>query len=141
MKVKHVTLAEYLSGHEVEKVSYNLKYGSFKPVDLFDVGDLFECKFGFVKDLQEACNYIGLTYDKLCSILVPYGYITEKEFYNISVYKIQEAIKFFIEGIEQINKIESEQLGSEPTPEEEQANIGRFKKYRTFLQKDAATKF
>ena len=55
MKVINYTLKEYFelkSQENIDKINYNLRFGTFDPIDIFEVGGYKKRSFGFIKLLQ-----------------------------------------------------------------------------------------
>lgn len=137
IKIKHVALKDYASGEHRAEVDYTLRYGQFKSVDHFNIGDILDNTFGFVKAAQEELNFKGMTFDRFINLLQEHKGVDLQDLKDMSVYTLQEARLWLKDAIESVNKIESEQLGSLPSEDEKRAGIENFAKYRAFPQFDA----
>lgn len=111
----------------------------FEPLDLFKLGDLTDCQFGFVKDVQDLLNYEGLTWEKFFEEISNYKKITQRRIALMPLFDLHRARLYLKKEVEKINEIESNGLGHNPSAEEESAGINIFEKYRAFLQFDKLT--
>ena len=111
----------------------------FEPLDLFKLGDLTDCQFGFVKDMQDLLNYEGLTWEKFFEEISNYKKITQRRIALMPLFDLHRARLYLKKEVEKINEIESNGLGHSPSSEEESAGINIFEKYRAFLQFDKLT--
>lgn len=125
MKIPHTTFKQYIEGINREEVNYILKYGIIQPEDLFNVGDIMNRTFEFVKDLQHLYNKQGADWEKLFKFLFKHG-ITDDSIYNQSVYKVHAFRIWLKERVDFINKLESDNLGHAPTGDEISAGIDNF---------------
>ena len=90
MKVKHITLRQYVEGVDRKEVDFILQYGQIEPLDLYKIGDLVNRSFGFVKDIQDIMNYSsGLTWERYINFLTSKLGIDQMAIYNESIYKLQ----------------------------------------------------
>lgn len=140
MRVVDSTLGEYVSGINREETDFVLRYGDFEPLDLFEIGDIFDQSFGFVKDAQEWLNYSEADWEKYVELLKEHNFTDDTKLAGLSVIKLRRSILYLVERIEVVNKIESENLGSSPSADEIRAGVDVFKKYRSFMQLDSLAK-
>lgn len=138
MKIEHVSIKDYYSkdrgvNNDIIKV---LKFGKFKAVDHFKIGDITEKTFGFVKDLQYLFG-IDLTIDVIAEFLSDNNIISNEDFFKTSIFHFRESQEYLRKQVEGVNKIERDFLGSSPTVDEVNAGIDRFGKYGSFIQLDS----
>lgn len=137
MKVKHITLRQYVEGVDRKEVDFILQYGQIEPLDLYKIGDLVNRSFGFVKDIQDIMNYSsGLTWERYINFLTSKLGIDQMAIYNESIYKLQASRLYLKNEVDGINEIERIGLSHSATAEEEAADLTRFEKYRSFPQFD-----
>lgn len=140
IKTKIVTLKDYLSGKYRKEVDFNLRYIDNTTLDLFGIGDITDCKFGFVKDAQHLVNTKGLSWSDYIEFLMSNMNVKESAIYNSNIYQLHQSRLFLKQSIDEINKLESESLGHQRTAEEERADPDNvFQKYGSTLQLDALT--
>lgn len=137
MNSPNPTLKQYVSGLHKDQVDFALKYGEFNPMDVFDIGDIFERTFGFVKRAQEIAVFHGFSFEKYIEFLLETKVAEESTIYNTGVLDFQCSIVYLNKEIETINELESTALGSEPTADEVSAGIEEFKVFRSYLQFDS----
>lgn len=135
MKVKDISFKDYVSLEDRETYDYYLKYGKFKPEDILEIGPFLEHSFGFVKDMQYYASE-GLGWEIFLNTISELLDKDIKELSKMSLFDLQKTRLYCIEEVKKINKIESDFLGHDATPEQEQADISRFGSYGPFIQFD-----
>jgi len=134
MKIKHITVNQYISGNNCKEVDYVLRYGELEPLDLFNIGSLLKQPFGVVKDAQHLFNKSGATFDNYINFMYDVFDVDLKRIGNESVYKLHQSRLYLLDQVNIINKLESDSLGHSPSVEEESAGIERFHKYEHYPQ-------
>jgi hypothetical protein len=140
MKVPNIPFNQYASIPNRSEYDYYLRYNKFEPVDVFELGPLMDLNFGFVKDMQSLLNYSGLTWESYFQMMSSRTGKDQKEIASIGLFTLQQGRVYLKEQIEQINALESDQLSSGTTQEEEQAGIEEFRIFRSFPQYDKIIK-
>jgi hypothetical protein len=136
MIVQDISFKQYLALEDRTNYDYLLAYGKLEPLDLFCIGDFMQQSFEFVKDLQYLANSSGLDWESYFKEMSKFMDRDIEELADNSVFDLHRSRKYCVEEVRKINKIESDFLGYDPSPEEEQADIRRFSSYGAFLQYD-----
>jgi hypothetical protein len=139
IKIKDITLFEFLKLKDTSLYTYYLKYGVLEPLNYFNLPSFTELTFSFVKDMQHAYTRSseGLTYQVLIDEIGKLKNISPEEFGNMSIFEMHRFRLHCVEEIEKINNMEEQNLGYSPTAEQVQAGLERFSIYGGFLQYDA----
>lgn len=138
IEIVNITFKQYFNLENREAYDYALKYGKLPACDYLGIGSFLDRTFGFVKDMQYlATSSTGLTwsgfFEQMEKLLkIPFDKLTER-----SLFELYQTRLHCIEQVEQINKMEAENLGHVPTPEEAAAGLERFADYKAFIQFDA----
>lgn len=135
MKLDNITFVDYVNLKDRSEYDYALRYGIYESKDLFLIGEMVDCPFGFVKDMQDILNYEGLTWEKLIDEISTYKKINKADVANRPLFDLHKFRLYLKEQVEKINEIE-QISGHAPEPDEESAGIEVFAKYRAFLQYD-----
>jgi hypothetical protein len=138
INVKDITFTEYMNLKDKSEYDCYLEY--LKAEDIFCIGNFTDLSFGFVKDMQEYVNCNELTWNVYFKELHNLKNISAKKLGSMSFFKIYKSLLYIIEQISSINKLESENLGHNPSSEEMQAGIEVFNKYKAFIQFDTLTR-
>ena len=133
MKLPNTTVKQYIEGLNRKEVDYALKYGIFKPVDLYQVGSILERPFIFVKDMQEMFND-GCTLKSFIEFIVDNKLAEGNQVSNESIYKLQSFLMWFKEQADFINDLESSALGHIPNGDEQMAGIEKFNIFHPYPQ-------
>jgi hypothetical protein len=139
IKIENIPFTSYAVLLDKKAYDNYLNYSDIKPVDVFNLGAFVDLPFGFVKDMQEYFNYSGLTWDDFMTEISNITGLSVKKIAGYGIFDLKAALNYCQSQIEEINKIESENLGHSPTSEEQQAGIEMFNKYRSFIQFDSLT--
>lgn len=118
-----------------DKIWYYLKYGIFKPIDHLKIGSIYSHTFGFVKDIQSVYQN-GVSFKALSKFFEENNIISVFDFEHKPILHIKEIQEFLKQEVIQLNKLESELLGSLPSINEVSAGVDRFGKYGSFIQLD-----
>lgn len=140
MKLENKPYREFITmtGDDLELYSIALKRGKFPPVDHFGVGDLFSMPWGYVKDMQEAIIYEGLSYKALTEAIDEYKIAPANKVYRMGIFHLKEFAEHLTQKIEVISNIESQKLSvATISAEEYSAGIENFNVYRSFPQKNS----
>ena len=133
MKLKNITLAEYIALTEEEKENYEfaLLYATeCEARDVLEYGDMTKKPFGDVKDYQ----YLFNKENSVKSFIDKYGY----EYLNLlSVFDFFAFYRYIYSEVERINNIENILLSYEPTNEEIEAGMDGMAKFSAIIQIDA----
>jgi hypothetical protein len=140
MKVKNIPFVEYFDLPIKDEYNYYLRYGKIEAKDVFAIGEFVDAPFGFVKDMQELLNYEGLTWANYFEIMSKKTGQTVEQIGQIGLFTLQQGRIYCREQIEFINKLESQNLSSPASVQEEQAGLDEFKMFRSFPQFDKIIK-
>lgn len=137
IELEKISLKEYIELEEERRVEYDfaMKYAFCftEPVDEYKVGDFMELSFGFIKDLQYNIEQ-GIKFDQIIKTISELTNLKDKDLGSEPFDKIIRFSNYIKESIKQIVEVESEKLGHEPEPDEEQAGIERFEGLGVYLQ-------
>lgn len=136
LKIPNISFLDYIELPDKAEYNYYLRYGDFKPLDLFNFGDFEDQDFGFVKDMQEHLNHSGLSWQIYFKEVALKTGKSEKEIAKRPLFDLQCSRFFIKEQIERINTLESASLGHTAGQREIEAGIERFQKFRSFIQFD-----
>lgn len=139
MKIYNIPYKEYYTIKDRREYDYTLKFGIFSPVDIFQLGNFFDCSFGFVKDMQENLSDAFFTWDDYIKEINKYKKISLSEIAGHGIFDIHRSILYCQEQINAINENEAKFLGHIPTAEEVEAGCEIFDKYKSFIQFDSLT--
>ena len=133
MKIQHTTIKDYVSGLNVDKINYALRYGNFEPIDVFEIGELVNCEFSVVKDTQYIFNS-NVTFDIYINLLVDTFNVNKNVLLRKHILELHQSRLYLRDQVIFINKLEGENLGHTPSGLEEAAGIDRFHVYGSDLQ-------
>lgn len=163
MKIKtNVSLLDYFDSESKEETNIYLKTAELKPVDIWEIGDLYgNGSFQFVKDLQvlmSSClaDFEGFLFSlkEMCEAVEEEKGIKIKKLFKYSIFHVYQQFLFFHDEINRkaifdekgnalnisgINELESTTLSGEVTYEEGAAGIDVFNKYGSFILLDKLT--
>ena len=131
MKLRNITLAEYIVLEDTTEYDFAIKYAAeAQAKDVFGFGDMTLQTFGTVKDYQ----YLFSKSNSLTKFVNKYG---AKKLRGVSVFKFFAFFRYMVEQAERINKIESNLLSHTPSDNEMAAGLDRFNKFSSILQIDS----
>jgi len=128
-----LTVAEYSNLENTRDYDFAMLY-AFKftdPVDEYNVGDVMELPFGFIKDFQFELEH-GLTFAKLVDFVLQYT--GKKTVGPQPLDKFCRFANYLKKSIEDIIEIENQTLSYEPSDKEQNAGMDRFKDLGVYLQ-------
>jgi hypothetical protein len=128
-----LTVSQYFDLEDKRDYDFAMKY-AFKftePVDEYKIGDVTELTFGFVKDFQFEIEQ-GLTMEKLVDFVLQL--IKQDSIGDEPLDKFCRFCSYLIEGIKSIIETEEIALAYEPTDQEQNAGMDRFKDLGVYLQ-------
>ena len=139
-RIEVITLRKYLSLKQDARAEYDfvIKYSeAAKAKDFFKFGSLFECSFGFVKDLQYLYSIPDMDaikfFDEFFNILHTHKGVSKDTILNMSVFSFYSMLFYLSEQIKEINNKELNLVTSTNNsfiyPDSE-----RFNKYNSFIQ-------
>lgn len=136
---ENIPFNQYLVHHKREDYDTAIKFGIVKAKDIFEIGDLMELTFGEVKDIQYLINY-GCDWKQFLEWVAQVKDIELEIIGSAPVFDVVQGRQYVVEQVAKVNKMESDNLGHEPTVDEQRADISRFQKFKTFPQFDQLTK-
>lgn len=133
--LKPITVSEYADLEDAQKKHYDfaMKY-AFRftdPDDEYNIGDMMEMPFGFVKDLQYEMEH-GLTWNKLIDFALEAT--GRQSFADEPLEKLSRFLNYLKTSVEKIVENESLTLAHEPTDREASAGLDRFNELGVYMQ-------
>lgn len=132
IELKNITVKEYFELEDTSKYDFAMKYAIrfTDPVDEFKLEDFFEQKCGLVKDFQydyERGLSFAQSFDYACKF-------SQKELHNEKLDVVCRFIRYLIEQLINIIKVEREVLSHDANEDEERAGLERFENIGIYLQ-------
>ena len=135
-KVLNISFVEYANLTDRSEYDFILRYAKLEPADHLKIGSFDENTFGFVKDIQDLMNTTGLNWETFFDEMNKRTGIDLQTLAKKPLFDLQSQRLFIKQQVDMINTLESTQLGHTASPDEEQAGLDVFKKYRAFCQFD-----
>jgi len=135
MQIENIPYKEYITIEDKRELNYILQYGKVFQIsyDHLDIGDFMELPFGTVKDIQYDFDN-EIRWNRLIDYYSELSGKTHKQIGNMGILEITQEKNFFVEQINNINLIENNGLGHEPTEEQKEVGIDRFRDLGQYLQ-------
>jgi len=112
MKLARIKLKEYLQLEDSDEYNFAIKFSGFfnEPIDSMGIGDVYQLKFGLVKDIQQDLADGNVNLEKQIEYLVR---IKEGlDIYNCYLDEVTKTSSYLIEKIIELTEIEGEMLSS-----------------------------
>ena len=129
MELKDIFVKNYLFHPNRSEYDALLQYSTASK-DIANLGDLINCEFGFVKQLQYSVSK-GFNIDGLVE------YFPQVNIYELKFSQFVQLINWIKNQLEFINKLESDNLSYQPDGKEEAAGIDDFNKFGYLVQIDS----
>jgi hypothetical protein len=140
IELEAITLKEYIELEDKSEYDFAMKYASVftNKNDEYQIGDMKELSFGFIKDLQYEFE-TGAKFDQLIQLISSLGQLKKINLGAERLDKFSRFIAYIIEGLKEISEVERQTLMPVLDIDEEHANIDRFEGLGVYLQIRALT--
>jgi len=139
IQLDDLTYNEFLTSNKRDEYIFAARYAIpyTKAIDIYNVGDIHEKTWGFVKDVQFELEQNQMSWEKMIDFIIE---VTGKDGKEIGKEKFKDVCNFrmhLIEGIKELMNIEAHILSHTPTEKEKEAGIGLFENLGIFIQTDS----
>lgn len=134
MEIKNIAFKDYVFLANKSTYNYAFRNGRFKSVDHFQIGDCQQLTFGMVKDMQYQLNSASMTWDDYFKHISDITGKKIKELTKLGIFTLHESRLHLRDMIDNISRMESDNLGHTPSQEEAAAGIEEFAKFGSWPQ-------